>query len=82
MINAFKLVVKEKDTASKHWCWRGIKNAYQICDDIKLGGIANTLKHRNNIQKYIDKFKDWVENKRLKFNRDNCIVPYHGGGGQ
>ena len=50
----------------------------KFADDIKLGGIANTLEDRNKIQNHPDRLDHSAENNRMKFNRDKCKVLHLG----
>ena len=46
----------------------------KFVDDTMLGGIANTLEGRKEIQNSLDSLEHWAENNRMKFNRDKCKV--------
>lgn len=42
--------------------------------DNKLGEITNTKGDRIRIQKQLDRLKQWVESKKMTFNKDKCDI--------
>ncbi|CAM4697246.1 unnamed protein product [Lepidochelys kempii] len=60
---------------------RGTKSGsvlIKFADDTKLGGIANTEKDRDVLQKELDDLVNWSNSNRMKFNSEKCKIMHLG----
>jgi len=50
----------------------------KFVDDIKLGGVVDTLEGCAAIQQDLDRLESWVQRNLMEFNKDKCGVLHLG----
>ncbi|KAJ7403538.1 rna-directed dna polymerase from mobile element jockey-like [Willisornis vidua] len=66
----FSIFINDLDT--------GLEETSKSADDTKLGGVVDSLKDREALQRDLSKLEDWAITNHMKFSKGKCWILYLG----